>query len=62
MLTEYRLFRINAGGMVDTAVVLRFADDASALDHAQDFGDGRLVEVWRGGRRIGNVPPRRNAA
>jgi len=59
---EYRFFRLNAGGMIDSGVRERLPDDAAALAHAQALADARGVEVWMGSRRIAKVPPRRMGA
>lgn len=57
-VTDYRFFRLNAGGVVDTAQVLRLADDDAALAHARAFGNGEAVEVWVRDRKIATVPPK----
>ena len=62
VLVEYRFFRLNAAGLVDSAERLRLANEAAALDHARGFGDGDAVEVWQGGKRIASVPPTRRRA
>ena len=60
MLSEFRFFKINAGGMIDAVEYGRFSDESAALDHARTLS-GRLIEVWRSNRRIANVvPPRTN--
>ncbi len=57
MTSEYKFFRLNLSGVVDTAKVLKFSDDETAIGHARDFYHPGQVEVWAGKRRIGIVPP-----
>ena len=60
MLSEFRFFKINAGGMIDAVEYGRFSDEPAALAHARTLSGGRLIEVWQSNRRIGNVvPPQR---
>ena len=60
MLSEFRFFKINAGGMIDAVEYGRFSTESAARDHARTLS-GRLIEVWRRNQRIGNVvPPRTN--
>lgn len=54
---DYRFFRLNSGGVVDTAQVLRLRSDDDALLHARVFGNGNSVEVWLQNRKIATVPP-----
>ena len=54
---EYKFFRMNMGGVVDTAQTVRLADDTAAVSHAQGFGGGLAVEIWRRDRKIATVPP-----
>ena len=56
-MIEYRFFRINAGGMVDSGVRIRLADDEAAAAHARTLSDDRVVEVWAGQRRVLKLPP-----
>ena len=58
-MTEYRFFRMNPGGMVDTGTRERLADDEAAIARARLFVDVRGVEVWSGSRRIVKLPPQR---
>jgi hypothetical protein len=53
MMAEYRFFKLNASGMIDTAAVLRLADDFSALSHARDLHEPQPVEIWRGRHQVG---------
>jgi len=54
---DYRFFKMNAGGAVDTAQVMRLASDDLAMSHARSFGKGTAVEIWVGARKIAIVPP-----
>ena len=56
-MAEYRFFRMNGWGVVDTGGYARFTDDASALGHAREMGHAGKVEVWAGPRRVGVVLP-----
>ena len=57
-LAEYRLYRLNVTGIVDTAESALFADDGAALAHARVFGNGQTVEVWQGSREVAVIPGR----
>lgn len=61
-MIDYRFFKLNAGGVVDTALVLRLPDDEAAFTHARGFGNGSAVEVWVGARRLALLPPAQPAA
>lgn len=54
---EYRFFRHNAAGIVDTAESVRLDDDDAALAYGMALRHAALVEVWAGSRRVGLVPP-----
>lgn len=54
---DYRFFRLNDGGVVDTALVLRLPGDDAALVHARGFGNGKAVEVWVRDNKIATLPP-----
>ncbi|QYE36267.1 MULTISPECIES: hypothetical protein [Sphingosinicellaceae] len=56
-MLDYRFFKLNAGGVVDTAQVLRLPSDEAAVVHARGFGNGSAVEVWVGARRLVLLPP-----
>ena len=58
-MVEYRIFRVNAAGMIDSGQRLRLIDDGAAIAHARGMNEQRLVEVWSGNRRVGVVPPTR---
>ena len=57
-VAEYRLYRLNITGIVDTAESGLFANDGEALAHARVFGEGQAVEVWQGSREVAVVPGR----
>ena len=59
-LIEYRFFKINAAGLIDSGQRLRLIDDDAAMAHARALTEPRLVEVWSGKRRVGIVPPARS--
>ena len=54
---DYRFFRLNSGGVVDTAQILPLNNDAAAMLHARAFGNGSAVEVWVRDRKIATIPP-----
>lgn len=54
---EYRFFKLNFSGVVDSAERLRLPDDDAAVGHARSFGNGSAVEVWAGTRKLAVVPP-----
>ncbi len=55
IMAEYTFFKLNASGMIDTAAVVRLADDFSALSHARDLHEPRPVEIWRGHHGVGII-------
>lgn len=54
---DYRFFRLNTGGVVDTAQIIRLNSDDAAMIHARAFGNGNAVEVWVRDRKIATIPP-----
>ena len=56
-MIDYRFFKLNLGGVVDTAEVLRLPDDEAAVTHARLIGNGCAVEVWAGRRKLALIPP-----
>lgn len=54
---DYRFFKLNAGGVVDTAQIVRLPNDDAAVVHARGFGNGAAVEIWVGSRRLALLPP-----
>lgn len=54
---DYRFFKLNIGGVIDTAQTLRLPDDDAAVSHARNFGKGCAVEIWVGSRKLAVVPP-----
>ncbi len=56
-MTDYRFFKLNVGGVVDTAEVLRLPNDEAAVTHAHGIANGFAVEVWSGQRKLALVPP-----
>ena len=49
---EYRIYRLNTTGIVDTAESGMFASDGDAMAHARVFGEGQTIEVWQGSREV----------
>lgn len=58
-MVEYRFFRINPGGMIDSGTRERLPDDEAAIARARALSDNRSIEVWAGDRRIAKLPPQR---
>lgn len=56
---NYRFFRLNGSGVVDSVQVLPMADDAAAITHAEGLGNGAIVEVWTNDRKIASIAPTR---
>ena len=54
---EYRFFRHNAAGIVDSAERIRFDDDEAAVAYGRALRHDSLVEIWAGPRRVALVPP-----
>jgi hypothetical protein len=51
-VTEYRIYRLDAGGNSLKTIKLDRADDHAAVESAKQYIDGRDVELWQGDRRI----------
>ncbi len=54
---EYRIYRLNAFGVVDTARSFGFPDDEAAAAHARGLFHPGKIEVWSGKTRICVIPP-----
>jgi len=61
MASEFKFFKLNAAGLVDSASYIRLPDEDAALAHAKDQAEDGCIEVWSGARRVAVVPPRRAA-
>ena len=59
---EYRFFKVNPGGMIDSGTRERLPDDDAAIARARALADSRGIEVWAGSRRIAKLPPQRMSA
>lgn len=59
---EYRFFKVNPGGMIDSGTRERLPDDEAAIARGRLLVDSSGVEVWAGGRRIAKLPPQRMSA
>lgn len=54
----YRIYPVNhEGHAVAPPHILRCEDDQAAMSEARKYVDGRAVEVWRDGDRVGAIPP-----
>ena len=58
---EYRFFRLNAAGIVDSAERLRLPNDEAAIEHARALRDEARIEIWAGSRKVGVTPPARRS-
>ena len=58
-MAEYKIFRLNDSGVVDSANRLPFADDGAATAHARSLSHPGRVEVWAGQRRVCILPSTR---
>ena len=53
----YRAFKLDKRGkIVETPYVMECEDDTDALIWAQQYVDGRAVEIWEGARRVALIP------
>jgi hypothetical protein len=52
-MQDYRAFFVGPDGHVQNRVDLRCADDAEAIRLVKQLFDGRDVELWQLGRKIG---------
>jgi hypothetical protein len=51
-MIHYRLYYLDGGGRISSALDLECADDADALATLQEYADGRPMELWQAGRRV----------
>lgn len=51
-MPEYRAYIIGQDGHFHTAVPLECADDAEAMEQAEQLIDGHDVELWQRDRKI----------
>jgi hypothetical protein len=57
-MQEYRIFLIEKNGHIaEAATILKCPDDQAAVEQAQQYLNGRAVEVWRGARRVIHLDP-----
>jgi hypothetical protein len=57
-MITYRLYEVDQAGHVsEPPRVIQSRDDGAALAEAKKHVDGRAIEVWKGGERIGLVQP-----
>jgi hypothetical protein len=57
-MQEYRIFLIDKNGRIaEPAKILECPDDQAAIEQAQQYLNGRAVEVWNGARRIVHLDP-----
>lgn len=54
---EFELLHFNTSGVIDGVERLRLLSDDEALARARDVRSRSRVEVWRGSRRVGVIPP-----
>jgi hypothetical protein len=53
---DYRLYFMNDKGHITDAVELLCDDDEKALDTAEQYRDGRDLELWQLGRCVKKIP------
>jgi len=57
-MQEYRIFLIGSDRRIaEAAKIVKCPDDQAALAQAQQYLDGRAVEVWKGARMIAHFDP-----
>jgi hypothetical protein len=55
---DYRIFHIDKNGRIaGPATVVECPDDRAAVEQAQQYLDGRGVEVWKGARMVVRLDP-----
>jgi hypothetical protein len=55
---DYRVYPVDhEGHAVAPPHIFLCEDDQAAMAEARKYVDGRAVEVWRGGDRVGAIPP-----
>jgi hypothetical protein len=57
---DYRVYIVGKAGRFICVREIEASDDATALQKAREYVDGRDVEIWQRERRIGNISPRTN--
>lgn len=57
-MPEYRLYHFKRRH-IERAEAVVASDDVAAISTARPLVDGRMVEVWRGARRIHTFNPER---
>jgi hypothetical protein len=55
VVSDYRVFVLNAGGHVTTRHDFEADDDVQAVQIAQQYVDGHDVQVWQRDRMIGKL-------
>jgi hypothetical protein len=57
-MQEYRIFLIGSDGRIaEPATIIECPDDEVAMTQAQQYLDGRAVEVWKRARLIAHFDP-----
>jgi hypothetical protein len=57
-MPSYRIYILNAKGMITSpAVEVEHDDDAAAIAHAKRRLDGTVIEVWRGHHQVAVLEP-----
>ena len=52
-MRDYRAYTIGEDGHIMDGESFQAIDDIAAIAHAMRFVEGRDVEVWEGGRKVG---------
>jgi hypothetical protein len=55
-MPDYRVYFVGPGGLFDGAKDIECYSDAEAIEKAQEFMDGRDIELWERGRFIRKFP------
>jgi len=57
-MLDYRLYQIDCEGhVVGPPRIVQCERDEVAMTQARKYVEGRAIEVWRGGERVGVIPP-----
>jgi hypothetical protein len=53
---EYRIFRLdNAGTVLGPSQTIKFENDQDAIEETRKAGDGVMLEIWEGPRRVATI-------
>ncbi len=55
-MPDYRLYLLNDRGHIHSAKDLQCSSDEEAVEKAEQFRDGRALELWQQARFIKKIP------